>query len=74
MAEIRIGTSDKLVNAIVNALQKAQREHADAALASPQEHTAYEYGRVSGIYAGLGLAWQIVTKAIGEDEDADDKL
>lgn len=56
------------------ALKEEQQRHADAALASPSEPTEFEYGRVCGIYAGLGRAWQIVNEVVGEDDDRNDRL
>ena len=59
---------------VIAALAKAQQEHASAALASPQERTEFEYGRVCGIHAGLGEAWRIIIETLRDDKDHDDSL
>jgi hypothetical protein len=54
---------------IVMALQKEQAELAAAALKNPNARDAFEYGRVSGHYAGLERAIQIIINSQREEED-----
>lgn len=51
------------------ALQKEQAELAAAALKNPNARDSFEYGRVSGHYAGLERAIQIIFNSMKEDED-----
>lgn len=46
-------------------------ETATNALASPQGRDAFEYGRMSGLYAGLNEARNLVLDLISEEDDRD---
>lgn len=54
---------------IILALEKEQAEMAAAALKRPNARDAFEYGRVSGHYAGLERAIQIIVNTMKEEED-----
>jgi hypothetical protein len=58
------------VERIYAALQKEQAELASAALRSPSSRDLFEYGRVTGMYAGLERAIEVV-KSINREEDDD---
>lgn len=51
-------------------IEREQQDLAAAALRSPNSRDAFEYGRVSGVYAGLERAKEILLSTIvSEDED-----
>lgn len=54
---------------IIMQLQKEQAELAAAALRRPNSRDAFEYGRVSGQYAGLERAIEIIMSTMKEEED-----
>ena len=54
---------------IVMKLQKEQAELAAAALRRPNARDAFEYGRVSGQYAGIERAIEIIMSTMKEEED-----
>ena len=62
------------VETLLKRLETVQMEHAHAALASPQGRDDFEYGRMVGIYAGIGHARTVLMDMISEAEDHDDKL
>jgi len=52
-------------------IEKEQQELAAAALRSPNSRDAFEYGRVSGVYAGLERAKQVLISTITAEGDED---
>lgn len=54
---------------IILALQKEQAELAAAALRRPNARDAFEYGRVSGHYAGIERAIELILSSMKEEED-----
>ena len=52
-------------------IEKEQQELAVAALRSPNSRDAFEYGRVSGVYAGLERAKEVLISTIVSKEDDD---
>lgn len=51
-------------------IEREQQDLAAAALRSPNSRDAFEYGRVSGVYAGLERAKEILLSTlVSEDED-----
>lgn len=52
-------------------IEKEQQELAAAALRSPNSRDAFEYGRVSGVYAGLERAKQVLISTITTEENDD---
>ena len=51
-------------------IEREQQDLAAAALRSPNSRDAFEYGRVSGVYAGLERAKELLLSIIvSEDED-----
>lgn len=59
---------DLLAKAI-HRLTVDMREFADGALSAPQQRDAYEYGRVSGFYAGLQQARDILRNIVRESTE-----
>lgn len=51
---------------IISALKRELDEIAHQAMSSPAGRDAFEYGRVTGMYAGLKRAVEIVEMAIGD--------
>lgn len=51
-------------------IQQEQKELATAALRSPNSRDSFEYGRVSGMYAGYERAIEILL-TINKEEDDD---
>ena len=51
---------------IISALKRELDEIAHQAMSSPAGRGAFEYGRVTGMYAGLKRAVEIVEMAIGD--------
>lgn len=47
------------------------RDHAARSIASPSSRDAFEYGRVSGIYAGLHRAFELVGEMLDEEDEKD---
>jgi hypothetical protein len=61
-----------LIERVLFALKKEQREFADSALAHPAERDAFEYGRASGHFSGIQKAIQAIEDALSStDEDND---
>ena len=61
-----------IIERVLFALKKEQREFADSALAHPAERDAFEYGRVSGHFSGIQKAIQTIEDALSAtDEDND---
>ena len=61
-----------LIERVLIALKKEQREFADSAMARPAERDAFEYGRVTGHFSGIQRAIQIIEDSlIQTDEDND---
>lgn len=58
-----------MIGEIVRRLEERQAELAHAALASPSERTEFEYGRVSGMFAGLEDAKNLILNYVA-DKDA----
>ena len=54
---------------IIMQLQKEQAALAAAALSRPNARDSFEYGRVSGHYAGLERAIEIIMSTMKEEED-----
>lgn len=54
---------------IIVQLQKEQAELAAASLRRPNARDSFEYGRVSGYYAGLERAIEIILSTMKEEED-----
>lgn len=52
-------------------IEKEQQELAVAALRSPNSRDSFEYGRVSGVYAGLERAKEVLISTIVSKEDDD---
>lgn len=52
-------------------IEKEQQEFSAAALRSPNSRDSFEYGRVSGVYAGLQRAKELLISTIAT-EDIDD--
>lgn len=50
-------------------LEREQQELAVAALRSPNSRDSFEYGRVSGVYAGLERAKEVLLSTMKEEED-----
>lgn len=50
-------------------IEREQQDLAAAALRSPNSRDAFEYGRVSGVYAGLERAKEILLSTIVTEED-----
>lgn len=50
-------------------LQQEQQELATAALRSPNSRDSFEYGRVSGMYAGYERAIAILMSTFNEEDD-----
>ena len=53
----------------VHQLTVDMREYAAAALSAPQQRDAFEYGRVSGFYAGLEQAREILLRITRESTE-----
>ena len=62
------------VETLLKKLEEEQMKQAHAALASPQGRDDFEYGRMVGMYAGIGHARTVLMDMISEAEDRDDKL
>ena len=61
-----------LIERVLLALKKEQREFADSAMAQPAHRDAFEYGRVSGHFSGINRAIQIIEESLSAtDEDND---
>ena len=60
-----------LIERVLIALKKEQREFADSALAQPAHRDAFEYGRMVGNYAGLKHAVETIEAALANEEDDD---
>ena len=56
---------------LLRRIEAEMRLCAQSALASPSARDAFEYGRVSGIYAGLHRAFEIVVE-LNDEEDVKD--
>jgi hypothetical protein len=56
------------VEQAIKRIEEVQAELATAALRSPNSRDAFEYGRVSGMYAGLERAIQLLSTT-EEDDD-----
>lgn len=54
---------------VILTLQKEQAEMAAASLRRPNAKDLFEYGRVSGYYAGLERAIEIIMSTMKEEED-----
>jgi hypothetical protein len=59
---------------LLKKLEEEQVRQAHAALAQPQGRDDFEYGRMCGLYAGIGHARQVLTQLISEDADRNDGL
>jgi hypothetical protein len=51
---------------ILSALKRELDEFAHQAMSSPAGRDAFEYGKVTGMYAGLKRAVEVVEMAIGD--------
>lgn len=63
-----------LIETLMQRLEQAQAGHAHQALSQPQGRDDFEYGRMCGIYAGIGHARTILTELISEDDGKDNEL
>ena len=61
-------SADLLAKAI-HRLNVEMREYAAAALSAPQQRDAFEYGRVSGFYAGLEQARDTLLRLVRESTE-----
>lgn len=61
-----------LIERVLVALKKEQREFADSALARPAERDAFEYGRVTGHFSGIQRAIQTIEDALYQNSEDDD--
>ena len=61
-----------LIERVLFALKKEQREFADSALARPAERDAFEYGRVTGHFSGIQKAIQAIEDALSSTDEDDD--
>ena len=61
-----------LIERVLIALKKEQREFADSALIRPAERDAFEYGRVTGHFSGIQKAIQIIEDSLSQDSEDDD--
>lgn len=61
-----------LIERVLIALRKEQREFADSAMSRPAERDAFEYGRVTGHFSGVGRAIQTIEDALYLDSEEDD--
>lgn len=57
------------VTKTVMLIEREQQELATAALRSPNSRDAFEYGRVSGMFAGLEKAKELLLSTLVEEED-----
>ena len=61
-----------LIERVLIALKKEQREFADGAMRHPAHRDAFEYGRVTGHYSGITKAIEAIEMALNtESEDND---
>lgn len=56
-------------NRLVQMLEAAQREYAEAALKQPTERDAFAYGRACGFVQGLEQARDIILNAYAAEEE-----
>lgn len=61
-----------LIERVLIALKKEQREFADSALAQPAHRDAFEYGRVAGHFSGIQRAIQAIEDSLKLDDEDDD--
>ena len=61
-----------LIERVLFALKKEQREFADSALARPAERDAFEYGRVTGHFSGIQKAIQTIEDSLSATDEDDD--
>jgi hypothetical protein len=61
-----------LIERVLIALKKEQKEFADSAMRSPAHRDAFEYGRVTGHYSGLMKAVETIEMALNVESEDDD--
>ena len=61
-----------LIERVLIALKKEQREFAESAMAHPAHRDAFEYGRVTGHYSGLMKAVETIEMALNKESEDDD--
>lgn len=61
-------------NALAQRLEEEQLKLARSSLSAPADRSEFEYGRVSGIYAGLERAKQIVLNFQAEKDEKTNDL
>lgn len=61
-----------LIERVLIALRKEQRDFADSALSRPAERDAFEYGRVTGHYSGITKAIQLMEDSLNLDDEDND--
>lgn len=59
------------IEVLLQRLETAQVDLAREALQQPQDRTEFEYGRVSGLYAGLEMAKTILIDTVAERDRRD---
>jgi len=59
------------IEVLLQRLETAQADLAGEALRQPQDKTEFEYGRVTGLYAGLELAKGILIDTVAEKDRRD---
>lgn len=64
--------TDYLIERVLMALNKELSQVAHSALDIPAERDAFEYGRMSGMYAGLKRAVALCEEALTLDEEDND--
>ena len=61
-----------MLHELMRGLEEMRAQHAHESLHSPASKTEFEFGRVSGLYQGLTVAIQAVTKCMADsDEDTE---
>ncbi len=63
-----------MINDLVRRLEERQAELAKAALGTPAAKTEFEYGRVSGQYAGLEDAKNLILNFVADKDAKDNNL
>lgn len=63
-----------MTDPLVRRLEERQAELAKAALSAPQDRSEFEYGRVSGIYAGLEMAKEMILGLQAEKDKRQNEL
>lgn len=61
-----------LIERVLIALKKEQKEFADSAMSHPAHRDAFEYGRVTGHYSGLMKAVETIEMALNKESEDND--